>query len=258
MQNFWSSSWDTVYIRALDRRLAAKITPITKLQLAQIYGWQANANDYSDNTSTPSEAFVFTDCENNLMFVANLQREPPGVIQIYDRFGNLEAHSLSDPVVARHQFVDGNGYLIAAAESPGLFLNVSRPEPPANGSRADVLPYALKFSKGGYDNASRLMDDDYRWVLAAAVQIRAVSDAYGYWHPRTWPILLATFWSLGALYVLGICYAVSCIFKMVYPPRVFVGKHFAGPFMYSEKQALLSQSQSQARRGGNIAGPRYI
>mmetsp|Transcript_19391 Transcript_19391/g.53245 ORF Transcript_19391/g.53245 Transcript_19391/m.53245 type:complete len:444 (-) Transcript_19391:233-1564(-) len=249
-QNFWSLSWATVYVTTLSGDMAVKAEPVTEQSLMDMYGWSANAANYPAVTALDSASkalaglspanepetitFALTDCQSSLLFVVRSEKRPPGVMDVYDRNGNLIAHTLSHPVYERHQFIDPNGYLLAIAETPGLFQNVTRQAPLVPGQRREVLPYAMAFMKTGYPNASRLLDSDFRWVLAAAVQVKAIQNAYGTWAPkRGWAVLAL----LAGGVVLVVCLAVQAmraLRALVYPhtkrnPFMVPNKTFHGP-----------------------------
>lgn len=242
-QNFLSNSWDRINVRNLDERLALRAEIKSDEQLQYLYDWKAQAapQDYpaistlmkafrSENSTRPPITISLSDCEDRLMFVLRLHRDgdaltDPGDIGLYDRLGNLVAYALADPLIARYQFVDPMGHRLAVAESPGLYQNVSMKDMPRDGDRGRILPFELQVDAGGYANASRLMDPEWRWILAAAVQLRAIEDAHSEW-PLAMPRpLVAIYWVfsvVGLLVLLGVCFAM---YRVVYPSSSGVPQH---------------------------------
>lgn len=161
------------------------------------------------------------DCEGHLLFVVKLQQQEirtiPGGIDVYDRQGGLVAHAMVDFQIARYQFVDTNGNLIATAEAPGVGLNIVMENLQSDASKGNILPHEIQFEKGGYVGASRLADVDYRWVVAAAVQARALDDAHRNWAPWAPGLLVAMCCLLGVMTLLLICCACGAIYRLVYP-----------------------------------------
>lgn len=102
------------------------------------------------------------------------------VVDIYDRDGKLLAHSVEKLDTLRHQFVDPSGYLLATVESPGIGTDVPPERMPRDAGRGNVLPFHIRFERPGYALASRLLDPEFRWVLAQAAQTRAILEAAEY------------------------------------------------------------------------------
>lgn len=170
----------------------------------------------------PDIWMAFTDCESQLLFVARLEDSQglgrPASISILDRDGDLVAHGIiDDPTVARYQFVDPNGYLIATAASPGIHQTIPMKDVPRDPTKGNILPYALHFESGGYANASRLLDVDYRWVLATAVQARAVFEAHTGEAPSLSGAVAAFYWCIGIVAILACICAFGLVFRVVYP-----------------------------------------
>mmetsp|Transcript_49325 Transcript_49325/g.107399 ORF Transcript_49325/g.107399 Transcript_49325/m.107399 type:complete len:405 (+) Transcript_49325:115-1329(+) len=254
VQNFWAKSWQSVFAKSVDGRLAMKIVPMNEVELHKTYGWKAKALNYpnitamdmSKEVATPiveqvystADTFVIVDCDNVMLFVVHFLPGTPMSTDIYDRYGQLIAHSLDDPVIARSQFVDTYGYLLATAESPGLFANISREDMPVDESKGNILPYVMHFEPGGYTNASRLLDEDYRWVLSTAVQVRAIREGLGSREPGLSVASSVTAWFLLAVLLFCIGWLCIAFYHMVYPRSS--GRRSANPFIRgAEKQSLL-------------------
>eukprot|EP00928_Gymnodinium_smaydae_P048508 TRINITY_DN32437_c0_g1_i1.p1 TRINITY_DN32437_c0_g1~~TRINITY_DN32437_c0_g1_i1.p1 ORF type:complete len:409 (-),score=66.56 TRINITY_DN32437_c0_g1_i1:37-1263(-) len=241
LENYFGVSWMTVFVKSADGKLAAKAEPINEDQLYERYKFELptakSSSKGADAASSSAQVVTFsvTDCEDSLLFVLRLQKGAPGVIDIYDRLSNLIAHTLSDGKVLRHQFVDPNGYLLAVAESPGLQFNYTRPAEPPEGQKARIQPYVMQVMEGGYKGSSKLLNDEFRWVLATAVQARAVTDAYGTWTPTVRPlgIAMVVVFILVFLLIIGCC--THCLFRLVYPEWLSRGSkgRAMNPYMYS-------------------------
>lgn len=247
-QSYFSQAWGTVFFRDLDGRQAVRAEDTTDEQLFRRFGWKAgHGPDYYPKvvelqarweavvragrlwTKTwPNDAgvthvvamhqpastwstVVILDCEGRLMFVVKLQKSArfPGAVDVYDNEGSLLAHSVTDVLVERHQFIDTEGYLLATAEAPGLGRNVSFQQLPRDSARGGIFAYELQFEHGGYNGASQLLEEDYRWVLAAVVQLRAIHDGWGENSPALPQILPVAYWLAAAVLVVAV--AGSCL-----------------------------------------------
>lgn len=211
-EHLMSTLWQTIHINSLDGRLALKAVPRTEGQLLEMYGWKADKA-----ADKESKTFLIADCDDEIMFVLRLQLGLPDSMEVYDRLGGLAVRSLTKLNVAHHQFVGPGGSLLATAESPGLSMNVTRPPPPDKGERGVIQPYAVRFEDGGYPNASRILDQDYRWVLLLALQARAVVNAQAGWAP-IWPTVRASVWWI-AWWTFSVVLLLACVFllRLVYP-----------------------------------------
>jgi hypothetical protein len=211
-EHLMSTLWQTIHINSLDGRLALKAVPRTEGQLLEMYGWKADKA-----ADKESKTFLIADCDDEIMFVLRLQLGLPDSMEVYDRLGGLAVRSLTKLNVAHHQFVGPGGSLLATAESPGLSMNVTRPPPPDEGERGVIQPYAVRFEDGGYPNASRILDQDYRWVLLLALQARAVVNAQAGWAP-IWPTVRTSVWWI-AWWTFSVVLLLACVFllRLVYP-----------------------------------------
>lgn len=182
-----------------------------------------------DRNEELERTFAFTDCEGQLLFVARMHNlengeEHPWSMNIFDRSGGLVAHSLlEDPLIAKFQFIDTHGYLIATAEAPGLDQHLPAKDVPLDPLKGSILPFEIRFAAGGYPNASRLLDVDYRWVLAAAVQAGAVASAHAGWTPRLSSAVTVFYWCLSAVGFLFCLCTFGFVYHLVYPAVDFVG-----------------------------------
>jgi hypothetical protein len=250
---FMSTNWDTAYNRNLDLQGAFRGEVTSDEELEYSYGWAVKRgpmdypaiarleNDWwsaiyrgaytplaspEQKYGNASNASVWhttalVDCEGYLLFVVKLLQQDdaklPGGIDVYDSAGTLVAHAMVDYTIARYQFVDVSGNLIATAEAPGVGMGISLKDLEPDPYRGFILPYGVEFQKTGYTNASRLLDIDYRWVIAAAVQARALDDAHRYWQPWAPWLLVAMGCLFGALLLVLICCACGAMYRLVYP-----------------------------------------
>jgi hypothetical protein len=239
---FFPQSWDYVYIRDIDHRLALRAEIKNDQQIDYLYGWRSQNGpmDYPNisrleeiwaaaswhalneevTAPRPPTSITLADCRGRLIFVVRLHWTRnvtlhPGSIDIYDRFGNLTAHALVDRNIARYQFVDPLGRLLAVAESPGLYQNISLADMPRDPDKGYVLPFELRF-EGGYANSSRLIDPEWRWIIAAAMQLRAIQDAHSQRTPRMPAVMVAIYWVCFAFGLLVLCCTGGVLHRTVY------------------------------------------
>lgn len=165
--------------------------------------------------------------EGELLFMISL-REIPGSLQagrtlgeisIYDASGNLVAHSLRDIMIDKYEFIDpDSGYLLATGESPALGLNIAIKDLPVDWSKADVRPFGLRFELGGYAQSSKLLEANFRWVIAVALQARALRDAHQAMVPWQ-PYFLRLVDKCSPLVIIGAAtFLATCIMRAVTSP----------------------------------------
>lgn len=211
----------TVYIKsAVNGALSLMGKILTEDELKKLYGWEAatvNSTQYEG-----SSYVAITDCDGRLLFVVQQipyvegSLSPGHPLEIYGTDGRLLARTIMDQLIERIQFVDTNGYLLAVAESPGVNANITRANMTAAVDEGYPLPYGLQFQLGGYTNSSRLLEPDYRWIIATAVQVRAIYAANH--APPQFPIWATVLvWiSVGlAIFVVG--FLLHGIYRVVYP-----------------------------------------
>jgi len=122
-----------------------------------------------------------TDCKDNLVAVVraeNTDAQQAGKMLVFNSVGELAAVALPDPILARYQFIDVNGYLLATAEAPTLNANITYKELPRREDLGYVVPYTMHWELGGYNMSSDLIREDSRWILSLAIQVRALQDAH--------------------------------------------------------------------------------
>eukprot|EP00927_Polykrikos_kofoidii_P059840 TRINITY_DN54962_c0_g1_i1.p2 TRINITY_DN54962_c0_g1~~TRINITY_DN54962_c0_g1_i1.p2 ORF type:complete len:448 (+),score=76.72 TRINITY_DN54962_c0_g1_i1:90-1433(+) len=254
-QNLWSQSWQTVLLGDNLGKLGARAVPRTADELLAMHGWQAAPQSQSRSliprlqsesqtqggSAVKIEAkhtyrtYAVTDCEDTLMFVINLRVGLPQVIDVYDRAGKLAARAVGQLADDKHQFVDPNGYLLATATT---MAGSKRQLHDVNSTgRSPIALYQMTFEQGGYENASRLLDQNFRWVLAMAMEVNALVDSYNHWEPPTMAVAFGV--TAFFLVVLLACTGVIChiLFRLVYPKAEDQRK--LNPFVH-KKQLMMN------------------
>jgi hypothetical protein len=192
------------------------------------------------------------DCVGTLMYVVKEKSAFPAEIQLYSRDGTLVSSSHVGHPVLRYQFVDpSSGYLISTAEAPGINASISRTDIPKDVQVGDVLPFGFKFEEGGYTNSSALMENEYRWVLATAVQSLAIYNAEGeasYWTVVT--VVEAFLIACIVLSVLLVGGLFFCVYRLVFPGGHYENMHYYGrlaenPFLAHKDASLLKPRASR-------------
>jgi hypothetical protein len=178
--------------------------------------------------------FAITDCEGNLIAALAGQNTDdllPGRMRVYDPTGTLAADVIADPVVARYQFVDANEHLLATAEAIGLGMNFSYLGVPRRPELGNILPYALHYELGGYSGSSQLLEDNYRWIIAAAVQVRSLMDAHYNWQPA---LVANGFFLLAVFAALLVIAAVTFLFVL------YRGSQYASSFLSEPSKPAMT------------------
>jgi len=283
LNRFSDRIWQTLFIQNADQRLSIKVNKRTSDELNSLFAWQvgqppssypaiddvikrqkAASGSVTAWKTLPVTYFSIEDCQGALLFVARLQAYSstrPTEIEIYDSGGNLAAYAITDLSVARYQFIDTNGYLLGVAESPALnakipWVNVIR----SLGAGKQAIPYEFLFQKGGYAGASRLLDNDYRYPMAAAVQAMAIQNSYaalvssrsGGPGPVTFAsdgiraagggVAGVLFWLFLALAVLLALYGFVVLYRLVYPNEG--GPVIENPWIVPAKQRIFKAPPS--------------
>lgn len=170
---------------------------------------------------------VFTialkDCNDVLMYVLREKRSPPYTYEIYNRDDQLVAYSEFGSLhVDKMYWFDHLHKPIAVSQSPRLVENVYRViDDRADPYFGNVPTWEVRFLKG-YDPTAIVTIEQNRWVIAAAIQERAIrSAARG---PDGRPKPPEAFpWFVGltifafAVGVGAIAYCFYWIFRLVYP-----------------------------------------
>lgn len=235
-QHFWHFNWHTLFLSGLNGKVAVKILATSEHALLSAYDWKAEQKGYTNSTAVAYTMFM--DCEDKLAFVMIEQDSAMEPILIYSNGGTLIATSYMWEKVENVQFVDAvTGYLLATAEAPALNQNWTRSWLPQDETLGNVTPYQLKIEVGGYVNASRLVDEEYRWVLATAIQLRALHLAQVDFYPHVQNIVLGMIALAVVVSSLIFLYVLYVLYRMVYPSEyAYLTKN---PFLYIPPKSLL-------------------
>jgi hypothetical protein len=225
----------TIYTAATGQ-VAARTRPFSDEQLLTSFNWKspvlnnsyavANGTNVTNGTWANNDTYAdwnlaIFDCVGTLMYVVKQKNlHPlPNEILLYSRDGKLISSSQTGHPVLRYQFVDpSSGYLIATAEAPGINASITRKDIPVNDELGNVLPFGFKFEEGGYANSSALMENEYRWVLATAVQALAIYKAEE--RLSSWTLIAVVEAFLIACIVVSVLMVGGlffCIYSLVFP-----------------------------------------
>jgi len=226
-------------------RQAAHLTKVWDLEEGLV-----TAKGLESPKKEPPAYVALLDCEDILQFVVVLQKASryPGGVDVYDSKGMLVAHSLTDMNQARHQFVDTQGHLLVTAEAPGLNQNISFANIPLDPAMGDVFTYVMKFELGSYSGASQLLEPDFRWILAAAVQMRAVIDGRTALPPMLPEILPVIYWIVTAIFIalVGLsCWCTTITHAKKLPKIVAQMQAQAQAAQQAEEQATWTRGGSE-------------
>lgn len=194
----------------------------------------------------------FKDCEDVLLYTVFEAKAAPHQMEIYNRGDQLIAWSKTGwSFPDQIQFFDYEEAPIFIAQSP--MISDQHHPTVGDAKRSDIATWEVDFLQGYNSNCS-LIIPQYRWVLAAAVQERAIRDAAGrnsdgsikepevYWWFMLMSYLFAAVF-IGAL--LGIC---CCAYRLVYPARY---EEVTNPFL---KDGSVYGSLEQKPWGGAPVG----
>jgi len=172
-QEFLSRNWRTMYVKStMDGHTSFQATVSNDEELKFLYDWEAPNGGNSSVTDVP-----LLDCDRRLAFVVRIEDRWDAPVSILSSDGRLLAITYADPLTEKLQFADPvTNYRIATAEAPGIGANLSRELLVRDPSKGGILPYGVSFAKPGYANASRFLEEEYRWVIVAAVQVKALVD----------------------------------------------------------------------------------
>lgn len=181
-QDFLAADSQGIRIEALGSRgITARLEIRTDEELANVYGWGTPSGWATgigaQGPPTGGVNMALMDCDGHLLFVFRERAEDRHPFDIYGRDNRLLASSVVDYDRPRVRFVDGNRYLIATAEAPGVGANYTTALMQRVPSEDGIYSWGMRFEAGPYANSSQFLEEDYRWVLAVAVQARAVREA---------------------------------------------------------------------------------
>jgi hypothetical protein len=213
--------------------VAARTQFMNKDEIRKLYDWKEpikgsgfehtvkNETAIKDNTFEDIEHdwnLAIFDCRGTLMYVVKQEHEFPKYLKIYSRNGELLAESPVGYPILKYTWTDPKtNYRIAVAEAPGVGANITSDLIPEAYRTHHVLPVEMEFERSaGHPNISALVEPEYRWVLAAALQALTIYKA-----PQSpsddvpWSTLtiIETFWA--AVYV-GLVVAFFGSFVLIY------------------------------------------
>jgi len=254
-------------------QMAARTRYFTDKEMMMLYDWKempakatskAAANSTRSSSKGKTEQFnlAIMDCAGTLMYVV---KEKNHTIQVYSRDATLVAESAVEAPVLRYKFADPSSkYLIATAEAPGLNASIKVKDIPRDVEIGEVLPFGMRFQKGGYVNSSALMETEYRWILATAVQALAIYKAQAVGLPWEIITVVETFFivcfAVMILTVLGMLYS---IYRCVYPSAYYLSKDYYGriadnPFLLVPPRPPQRHSMADAANSRQYAQERGL
>lgn len=206
------------------------------------------------------------DCNSVLQYTIRVHRENADLYEVYDRAGALLTRTGTLEHVADHMYFEDNyGKPIAFAQSPAIMGEVADVHPDDNGQLSPVAiakkrpgqfpgmvqPWEIKFVLDGPSNSS-LVAPQNRWVLAAAVQERAIRAAGAAAQISPWGgMIFSGFVVLVLVSVLIAVYLVCrSLFRMVYPPPTHSLKN---PYMYKDVDHLAYPFGEEAKEAQSYA-----
>jgi len=146
--------------------------------LASLYNVKPLQGPAMQREDKSQVTMALTDCDGELLFILReIAGGLPTSIEVYGRDGRLLATTLVDLDRPLLRFVDPEMRLIATAESPSLGANLTLAALRDVPSEAGIYPWEVHFEKEPYSNSSQLLKENLRWVVATAVQVRAIRDA---------------------------------------------------------------------------------
>lgn len=195
------------------------------------------------------------DCNNVLTYTIRVHLRNPDMYEVYNRDGELLTRTGTLDHVADHMFFeDMYGKPIAFAQSPAIHGSLPDTHPDDDGQLAPVAtallrpgqepgmvqPWEIKFVTDGPSNSS-LMAPQNRWILAAAVQERAIRAAGAAAQISPWGGVIMTSFVVAVIgFILLMVYLVcSTLFRMVYPLPVH---SFKNPYLYRDVEHLEYQA----------------
>eukprot|EP00441_Pelagodinium_beii_P027936 CAMPEP_0197657830 /NCGR_PEP_ID=MMETSP1338-20131121/44869_1 /TAXON_ID=43686 ORGANISM="Pelagodinium beii, Strain RCC1491" /NCGR_SAMPLE_ID=MMETSP1338 /ASSEMBLY_ACC=CAM_ASM_000754 /LENGTH=402 /DNA_ID=CAMNT_0043234291 /DNA_START=94 /DNA_END=1299 /DNA_ORIENTATION=- len=175
--------------------------------------------------------WALVDCKDNLAAVLRVEdttdSTKAGKILVFNSAGELAAVALPDPILARYQFIDVNGRLLATAEAPTLGANVTYLELPRREELGYTLPYSMHWELGGYNMSSDLLQEESRWILGLSVQVRSLQDAHQNFTPPLvkdrfllFAVAMAVILCGGMLVFLAVVGVTPEIYSIFFPGRV--------------------------------------
>jgi len=193
---------------------------------------------------------VIKDCQDVLLYIFREHKRNINIYEVYNRAGQFIAGSV-EGINYKDQihFYDETRKPIAIAQSP--LVTTMAAEALYKASDGQVKQWEIEYV-GGFSSNSSLKLEEYRWVLATAVQMRAIRDAD--WangapeEPAVYPWFIFTWFSvLFVFVVLAVC-LLRVTYFLVYPREKQAA--IANPFMKDFRAyGVLEDPEVQHRRG---------
>lgn len=190
------------------------------------------------------------DCQGVLLYLFREHRQNINIYEVYNRAGQFIAGSV-EGINYKNQvhFYDEQRKPIAIAQSP--LVTTAAAEAVYKSPEGQVKQWEIQFISG-FDSNSSLKDEEYRWVLATAIQVRAIREAD--WsngapqEPAVYPWFIFTWFSvIFVVTVLAGC-LIRSIYFLVYPRERQAA--IANPFMKDFRAyGVLEDPEVQRRRG---------
>lgn len=264
----WNVTTKYVNFRAASTgQVAVRTRLFTDAAIQRAYNWNVPVGSQGANNSAarviddddPAN-IALMDCVGNLMYVARVPN--PWTIILYSRNGSIITSAVIEEPILRMQFVvSPNNYLVATAEAPGINAKMLVKQIPKDVEFGNVLPFEIQFAPGGYNGSSPLMDPEFRWVLAVAVQAFSVYKAerdYTPWHAflLSWVLCISTY----LLSIAVLCSVAFMIYRCVYPHhedrlkdhygKIASNPFFAVPERPPHRDQMAMQSRQYAQQLG--------
>jgi hypothetical protein len=218
VQDLFAWQYETVYFYTGSKLFAkTEVIENEEVQLPSVKLKNAQENEKNFYT------IAVKDCNDVLMYVLREKRTSPYLYEIYNRDDQLVAYSEFGSLhVDKMYWYDHLKKPIAIAQSPRLLEKIYRLiDDRADPYFGNVPTWEIKFLKG-YDPTAIVTIMQNRWVIAAAVQERAIRNAAR--GPDGKPKPPEAFpWFVGlTVFFLVVCvgavaYCFYWIFRLVYP-----------------------------------------
>lgn len=194
---------------------------------------------------------VIKDCQDVLLYIFREHRQNINIYEVYNRAfqflaGSVEGINYQDQI----HFYDEHRAPIAIAQSPFVTTMAATTiyKPPDG----QVKQWEIEYVGGDMGSNSSLVGEEYRWVLATAVQVRAIREAT--WangspeEPGVYSWFLFTWFLVFSLVVLLGCYLLRFMYFLVYPREMQPA--ITNPFMKDFRAyGVLEDPEVQRRRG---------
>lgn len=219
-QDLFAWDYQTVYFQ-VDSKLFVKAEVIENEEV-QLPGIVLKKERHGPPVST----VVLRDCNNVVMYILREAKGSAHSYNISNRDDVLIASSIQGTYFKdQMQFFDDEGKPIVLAQSPNLIEDRPEGAPGDHGEEyfGRIAPWEVKFIDG-YNSSSSLIIPQNRWVIAIAVQVRAIRDAErggdgAVTAPEVFPFFMALV-VVGIMVVLALFFCFFLwVYRLVYPKR---------------------------------------